>query len=142
MHVRKSVAVAAAAVALGGSLAATTAATAAPAHKATTSVTALSRGQWGPYTHGPTKYWPTADFVPSGQNMTGFAQCWNGGDGTQVKVQIVRTKDKHVMNESDWRYCTGQIVSVSRVVAPGNAYYLRVKLSGKPHTIKAWATWS
>ncbi|MFD9791162.1 hypothetical protein ACFWXK_09435 [Streptomyces sp. NPDC059070] len=142
MNVRRSAAVSAAALALGGSLAATTAATAAPTSHPTTSVTALSSGQWGPYTHKPTTYWPTGDFVPTGRHVSASAQCWNGGDGTQVRVQLVRTKDKHVMAQSSYHYCTGQTVSASANVATANGYYLRISLKGKPHTIKAWANWS
>ncbi|GAA4192804.1 hypothetical protein GCM10023074_13060 [Microbispora amethystogenes] len=101
-----------------------------------------SSGHWGPHKHSPTKYWPTKDFVPTGRHLYGRAKCSNGGDGTRYRVQLVRTKDKHVRATSSWYFCGGTYHGTSVTVRPGEAYYMRISLKGKAHTIEAYASWS
>ncbi|GII65618.1 hypothetical protein Skr01_57030 [Sphaerisporangium krabiense] len=102
----------------------------------------LGAGHWGPYKHSPTKYWATADFVPNGRHLRGYAGCWSGGDGTRYRIQLVRTKDKHVRRKSGWFFCNdGRWESISTTVRAGEAYYMRIELKGKAHTVQAKATW-
>lgn len=96
---------------------------------------------WGPASHSPTKYWPTADFVPQSSVLGGNFRCWGGdADGTDIKAALVRTRDKHVMTTSNYFDCDGSFKTVRiNNARSGEAYYMRIYLRGKAHTIEAKA---
>ncbi|MGA4862277.1 hypothetical protein [Streptomyces lavendulocolor] len=152
MHARKSLALATATVALGTGLAmsapaaqAETAHTPAPTAQAAAGGTDASAAKagwhliWGPKSHKPTKYWATPDFVPRSGTLGVNARCWNGGDGTKYKIDVVRTRDKKVVKKGGWGYCSGNWMTVKTSAASGTAYYMRIYLKGKPHTVEAKA---
>ncbi|MGK5733688.1 hypothetical protein [Streptomyces sp. URMC 124] len=153
MKAGKSLALATATVALGAGLAVTApSAQAEPAARSVVTQTAdLDTGVghgiqaswkriWGPYKHTPTKYWPTGDFVPRSNALGVHARCWNGGDGTKLKIDIVRSSDKKVIAKGGWGVCTGDWMNVDTFRAsPNQKHYMRIYLSGKPHTIEARA---
>ncbi|MEV5958228.1 hypothetical protein AB0M11_31470 [Streptomyces sp. NPDC051987] len=93
---------------------------------------------WGPKTHSATHYWPTSDFIPDRRHLAVNFGCW-GHDGAKLRAAIVRTKDKKVMATSGWDYChdAAQRRLDLYNAAPGNAYYMRLQLSGPKHSI--WA---
>jgi hypothetical protein len=81
---------------------------------------------WGPSSHSPTKYWATADFVPQSSVLGGNFRCWDGGDGTDIKAALVRTRDKHVMTTSAYFDCDGSFKTVRiNNARSGEAYYYR-----------------
>ncbi|MDX3383203.1 hypothetical protein PV682_17255 [Streptomyces niveiscabiei] len=150
MTARKSLALATATVALGTGLAvAAPAAQAAPvapvAQSTATSQTGAAAAKaswhliWGPKSHKPTKYWATPDFVPRSSTLGVNARCWNGGDGTKYKIDVVRTRDKKVVKKGGWGYCTGNWMTVKTKASSGTAYYMRICLKGKAHTVEAKA---
>ncbi|MFD9791435.1 hypothetical protein ACFWXK_10845 [Streptomyces sp. NPDC059070] len=129
------------------------AAEAAPAHAPAASQhtaagpanTAAAKGSWhliwGPQSHRPTKYWATPDFVPRSGTLGVNARCWNGGDGTKYKIDIVQTQGKKVVKKGGWGYCTGGWMTVKASVKSGSSYYMRIYLSGKAHTVEAKASY-
>ncbi|MFF8293147.1 hypothetical protein ACF068_28535 [Streptomyces sp. NPDC016309] len=160
MHARKSLALATATVALGSGLAlAAPAAQAEPAHQPVLAERAVAAAApanaanaanaaaakaswhliWGPKSHAPTKYWATPDFVPRSSTLGVNARCWNGGDGTKYKIDIVRTRDKKVVKKGGWGYCSGNWMTVKTAAANGTAYYMRIYLKGRAHTVEAKA---
>jgi hypothetical protein len=96
---------------------------------------------WGPASHSPTKYWATPDFVPQSSRLGGNFRCWGGDvDGTDIRATIVRTRDKHRMNNPTYLDCDGSFKKVEITNArSGEAYYMRLELKGKAHTIEAKA---
>ncbi|POX42045.1 hypothetical protein C3489_38120 [Streptomyces sp. Ru71] len=103
----------------------------------------MARGSWhliwGPKKHAPTKYWATPDFVPRSSTLGVNARCWNGGDGTKYKIDVVRTSDKKVVKKGGWGYCNGGWMTVQTSARSGTAYYMRIYLKGKAHTVEAKA---
>jgi hypothetical protein len=95
---------------------------------------------WGPQSHDPAKSWSTPDFVPQSPVLGGNFRCWDGGDGTDIKAALVRTRDSHVMTTSAYFDCDGSFKTVRIDNArSGEAYYMRISLKGKAHTIEAKA---
>ncbi|WP_327328072.1 hypothetical protein OG735_40280 [Streptomyces sp. NBC_01210] len=152
MYARKSLALATATVALGTGLAmAAPAAQAEPAQQsaptaqaaATRTDASAAKAGWhlirGPKSHTPTKYWATPDFVPRSGTLGVNARCWNGGDGTKYKIDVVRTRDKKVVKKGGWGYCNGGWMTVKTGAASGTSYYMRIYLKGKAHTVEAKA---
>ncbi|MES4907144.1 MULTISPECIES: hypothetical protein [unclassified Streptomyces] len=153
MIIRKSLAVTTAALALGSGIA--VAAPAAQAeqssHATTVSKAATAKDDaslqarhwrriWGPQSHTPTKYWATPDFVPRSNQLGAQARCWGGDDGTRIKVDIVRTRDKKVIKHGVWKSCDGRFKATDTNGARGGtSYYMRVYLKGHKHTIEAQA---
>ncbi|MEV5506656.1 hypothetical protein [Streptomyces orinoci] len=135
MITRRMLGLAAAAVALGGGLASgPVAAQAAPANPQTRYVE-IWHGS-----HGPAGYWATADFVPHGTRWlaTNFG-CY-GHDGAKIKAEIVRTKDRHVVNDSGYYYCNnGEQRRLDATIARGTSYYMRLYLKGPKHSMYAKA---
>ncbi|WP_369214023.1 hypothetical protein [Streptomyces flavofungini] len=154
MQIRRSLALATATAALGGAVAvAAPAAQAEPAQQppakqsaqlaeARTNDAASARASWhliwGPRSHTPTKYWATPDFVPRSGTLGVNARCWNGGDGTKYKIDIVRTRDKKVVKKGGWGYCNGGWMTVKTAAASGTSYYMRIYLT-RAHTVEAKA---
>ncbi|WP_370421942.1 hypothetical protein AB8O64_27560 [Streptomyces sp. QH1-20] len=139
MRTRKSLVLAMAAVALGSGLAvATPAAQAEPSSKP--AVQASWVLIWGPVSHAPTKYWATADYVPRSKVLGSNARCWGGEDGTDLRIDVVRTSDKKVVKKGGWGRCNGGWMNINMSDArPGTSYYMRIYLRGKAHTIEARA---
>ena len=93
-----------------------------------------------PQSHTPTKSWNTPDFVPQSAVLGGNFRCWDGGDGTDIRAALVRTRDSHVMTTSSYFDCDGSFKTVRIDNARGGeAYYMRISLRGKAHTIEAKA---
>lgn len=93
---------------------------------------------WGPGKHTPTKYWPTPDFVPRSSVLGVNFRCW-GNDGTTIKADIVRTRDKKTVQYGLKHECDGNWKELDyRSARIGTAYYMRIYLS-RPHTIEAKA---
>ncbi|WP_269856060.1 hypothetical protein [Streptomyces sp. RPT161] len=136
---RKGIAAAAATLALGTGLA-----IGAPAQAAPNAPAAGWHLLWSDSTHEAQSYWPTPDFVPDVNNLEVNFGCY-GHDGATIKAQIVRTRDKHVVKTAGVNegYCNnGQQyrLDVAEKLRAGEAYYLRLTIHGKKHTMyaKAW----
>ncbi|MEV4434691.1 hypothetical protein [Streptomyces sp. NPDC049585] len=138
MNVRKRVAAAAVTAAVGAGLALTApAAQAAPAGGAGTQGWHMLFDQ----PHGPTNKWSTPDFVPDRGNLHIVYGCY-GHDGAKIKAEIVRTKDRKVVgrsNGSDWCADGAEKKVTTGNVRAGDAYYIRLKISGPKHSLYARA---
>ncbi|MFB7508624.1 hypothetical protein [Streptomyces broussonetiae] len=91
-------------------------------------------------THSAAGYWSTGDFVPHRSRWlaTNFG-CY-GHDGAKIKAEIVRTRDRHVMNHSGYMYCNnGEQHRLDATVSTGTSYYMRLYVNGKKHSMYAKA---
>ncbi|MCC3775235.1 hypothetical protein [Streptomyces sp. UNOB3_S3] len=143
MNVRRSIAVSAATLMLGGGLAlAAPAANAAPAAQGTTAQGATAQEHWrnlwnadisGDYlgTHG--KKWVSGlTLVPSGANMArGVFTCWGGGEAS-LTVKVVGGG-----SNTKTHRCNGVKHYATAAAKPGQAFNLTLKGSKNTH-VEAW----
>ncbi|MGD3112067.1 hypothetical protein [Streptomyces sp. YGL11-2] len=129
MNARKSIALAAATLALGAGLAAT-----APSAQAAQSAVPVRAQGWHLLfsdTHTPAFGWRTKDFVPDVNNLGVNFGCY-GEDGQRIAADIVRTSDGNVMASSPHHYCQGghQWEVDAGNVRAGTSYYVHLYQTG------------
>lgn len=104
---------------------------------------AAVRARWFNLYHGSrkSKFWHTPRVTSRSKVFQVAYRCWNGGDGTKVRIWIERKLygEWHTMHTSRKWLCVGGTVH-SRITNAkvGGAYRATIKLYGKKHTTEVW----
>lgn len=129
-------------VVLGAPATAASASTMAVTGTAITSPTASASARWFTLYHGSKKGdWNTPSVKSRSKVLQVAFRCWNGGDGTKVRIAILQRINGHyqeVHGSRKW-LCNGKTIHTRMNNAEvGGTYTADVGVFGKKHTTEVW----